>query len=45
LLYFMHLRYDRPNLFWSLIPALVVPAFLLCTGIAVLAYRGRNKDH
>src|SRR2546425_9069234 len=23
LLYFMHLRYERPSLFWSLIPALV----------------------
>jgi len=23
---------------------LIIPAFLLCTGIAVMAYRRRNKD-
>ncbi|PYO83610.1 MAG: hypothetical protein DMD65_05295 [Gemmatimonadetes bacterium] len=29
LLYFMHLRYERPSLFWSLIPALVVVLILM----------------
>ncbi len=29
LLYFMRLRYERPSLFWSLIPALVVVLVLM----------------
>ena len=29
LLYFMHLKYERPSLFWSLIPALVVVLVLM----------------
>ena len=29
LLYFMHLRYERPSLFWSLIPALVIVLLLM----------------
>lgn len=29
LLYFMHLRYERPSLFWSLIPALLVVLLLM----------------
>jgi len=29
LLYFMHLRYERPSLFWSLIPALVIVLVLM----------------
>ena len=29
LLYFMHLRYERPSLFWSLIPALVAVLILM----------------
>ncbi len=29
LLYFMRLRYERPRLFWSLIPALVVVLILM----------------
>ncbi len=29
LLYFMHLRYERPSLFWSLVPALVVVLVLM----------------
>jgi cytochrome c oxidase subunit IV len=29
LLYFMHLKYERPSLFWSLVPALVVVLVLM----------------
>jgi cytochrome c oxidase subunit IV len=28
-LYFMHLKYERPSLFWSLIPALLFVLFLM----------------
>jgi cytochrome c oxidase subunit IV len=28
-LYFMHLRYERPSLIWSLIPALVFVLFMM----------------
>ena len=28
-LYFMHLRYERPSLFWSLVPALLVVLVLM----------------
>jgi cytochrome c oxidase subunit IV len=29
LMYFMHLRYERPILFWSLIPALLFVLFMM----------------
>jgi hypothetical protein len=29
---------------YSAMLILIIPSFLLCTGIAVLAYRRRNKD-
>ncbi|HYT04823.1 MAG TPA: cytochrome C oxidase subunit IV family protein [Gemmatimonadales bacterium] len=29
LMYFMHLRYERPSLFWSLIPALIIVLVLM----------------
>jgi hypothetical protein len=29
---------------YSAMLILIIPAFLLCTGIAVLAYRRRNMD-
>src|SRR2546421_234129 len=29
LMYFMHLKYERPSLFWSLIPALIVVLVLM----------------
>jgi heme/copper-type cytochrome/quinol oxidase subunit 4 len=28
-MYFMHLKYERPNLFWSLIPVLLFVLFML----------------
>jgi cytochrome c oxidase subunit IV len=28
-LYFMHLKYERPSLFWSLIPALLFVLFMM----------------
>jgi len=30
---------------YSAMLILIIPAFLLCTGSAVLAYRRRDKDH
>jgi heme/copper-type cytochrome/quinol oxidase subunit 4 len=29
LLYFMHLRYEKPNLFWSLVPAVIFVLFMM----------------
>ena len=29
LLYFMHLKYEKPNLFWSLVPAVVFVLFMM----------------
>jgi cytochrome c oxidase subunit IV len=29
LMYFMHLKYERPGLFWSLIPALIIVLVLM----------------
>jgi F0F1-type ATP synthase membrane subunit b/b' len=28
-MYFMHLKYERPNLFWSLIPVLLFVLFMM----------------
>jgi heme/copper-type cytochrome/quinol oxidase subunit 4 len=29
LLYFMHLRYEKPSLFWSLVPAVIFVLFMM----------------
>jgi heme/copper-type cytochrome/quinol oxidase subunit 4 len=29
LLYFMHLKYEKPNLFWSLLPAVIFVLFMM----------------
>jgi heme/copper-type cytochrome/quinol oxidase subunit 4 len=29
LLYFMHLKYEKPNLFWSLVPAVIFVLFMM----------------
>src|SRR5664280_2016786 len=46
--YFMHLRFERATLVWSLNPAVVVlfvPAMCLFCGVMLTAYRGnRNRD-
>jgi heme/copper-type cytochrome/quinol oxidase subunit 4 len=29
LLYFMHLKYEKPNLFWTLVPAVIFVLFMM----------------
>jgi heme/copper-type cytochrome/quinol oxidase subunit 4 len=41
LLYFMHLKYEKPNLFWSLVPAVIFVLFML-NHIWADAYRMAN---